>query len=218
MGIPYTGAGVTASVISIDKGVMKLLFTTLRIPTPAYEIITENRSPRLPLPFVVKPANEGSTIGITVVRDKGEIPEALGKGFQYDRKLVIEEYVEGREITVGVVNGLCLPLVEVRPTKGFYDFEAKYTKGMTEYIVPAGVDKDVEKVARETAGDIYREFGLSGCVRIDMLIGKGLPQVIDINTSPGMTETSLVPKAWEHLGRTFEGLVEEILLEACLKT
>ncbi len=218
MGIPYTGAGVTGSAISIDKAVMKYIFTTLSIPTPAYLIITGDESFSFPLPFVVKPANEGSTIGISVVREEREIAEALRNALTYDNKLVVEQYVSGQEITVGVINGMSLPLVEVRPTKGFYDFEAKYTKGMTDYIVPARVDVRVAEKARETALAIYRHFGLAGCARIDMLIDDGLPLVIDINTSPGMTETSLVPKAWGHLGRSFDELVEEILMGAALKT
>lgn len=218
MNIPYTGAGVTGSAISIDKGVMKLLFTALAVPTPPYAIVTGAEEISFPLSFVVKPANEGSTIGISVVRDKKETSEAVKRALKYDRKLVLEKYVNGQEITVAIVNGVCLPTVEVRPVNGFYDFEAKYTKGMTDYIVPAQIDKEVEQKAFDIAGRIYAAFGLAGCVRIDMLIEEGSPLVIDINTSPGMTETSLVPKAWGHLGRTFDELIEEILMGAALKT
>jgi D-alanine-D-alanine ligase len=106
----------------------------------------------------------------------------------------------------------------VRPLKGFYDFEAKYTKGMTEYIIPAGISKNVEKRAQNMALAIYKAFELSGCVRIDMIVDEDVPQVIDINTSPGMTETSLVPKAWGYTGRSFDELVGEILKGASLKT
>ena len=109
-------------------------------------------------------------------------------------------------------------MIEVRPTSGFYDFEAKYTKGMTEYIVPAPISGTAEKRSVETALKVYGAFDLAGSARIDMLIEDDVPMVIDINTSPGMTETSLVPKAWMHLGGTFDGLVEEILLGAALKT
>ena len=124
----------------------------------------------------------------------------------------------GREITVGIVNGLALPIVEVRPKSGFYDYASKYTKGMTEYIVPAEIDADIAERARTEALTVWEQFELAGCVRVDMMLERETPLVIDINTSPGMTETSLVPKAWEYLGRTFDQLVEEILQGADLKT
>ena len=115
------------------------------------------------------------------------------------------------------MNGLTLPIVEVRPKSGFYDYTSKYTKGMTEYLVPAELDPDIEERARDEALTIWRQLDLAGCARIDMIVERDVPLVIDMNTSPGMTETSLVPKAWEHLGRTFDELVEEILQGAGLK-
>jgi D-alanine-D-alanine ligase len=217
MGIPYTGSGVLGSSIALDKAIMKLLFDTTGIPTPAYLISTSSDIAAFPLPFVVKPANEGSTIGISIVREKKDIARAIRLARRYDRKIVIEEYIKGSEITVAIVNNKALPVIEVRPTSGFYDFHAKYTKGMTEYIVPAEINKVTAKRARETALKVYGMFELSGCARIDMLVRGDNPLVIDVNTSPGMTETSLVPKAWGHLGGTFDGLVEEILKGAKLK-
>jgi len=165
----------------------------------------------------VKPANEGSTIGISIVKKQKEVMAAIKKARMFDKKVMIEKYIEGDEITVGIVNGEALPVVQVKPSSGFYDFEAKYTKGMTEYIVPAKIDKTIAKKAGDIAMEVYKAFELAGCVRIDMLVDDDLPKVIDINTSPGMTETSLVPKAWESLGRTFDELVEAILMEASLK-
>ncbi len=218
MEIPYTGSGVIGSSMAMDKAVMKLLFQSVGIPTPAWCIVENGKNTvKLPMPFVVKPANEGSTIGISVVREKREIGPALSHARKYDRKIVAERFVEGDEITVAVVNGEPLPVVQVKPAKGFYDFEAKYTKGMTEYLVPAKITKRVAKKASDIAMKVYQLFELAGCARIDMLVEEGLPQVIDINTSPGMTETSLVPKAWNHLGRTFDDLVEAILMEAALR-
>ena len=134
-----------------------------------------------------------------------------------DRNVLLEEYIEGNEITVGIVNDEVLPVIQVRPLKGFYDFESKYTKGMTEYVIPAQITKSIDKKARNIAMKIYRSFALSGCARIDMIINKNTPSVIDINTSPGMTETSLVPKAWAYLGRTFDDLVERIIEGASIK-
>lgn len=217
MGIPYTGSGVLGSSISMDKGVMKRLLEALKIPTPRYEIHKRGEDFHFPIPCVVKPANEGSTIGVSIVTKESEIEEAKRKAFTYDKKIVIEEYIEGDEITVGIVNGKTLPVIKIRPKGGFYNYEAKYTLGMTEYIIPSGIPTEVEKKAREVAEEIYDAFELSGCVRIDMMVREGTPYVIDVNTSPGMTETSLVPKAWNFMGGTFESLVEEILKGASLK-
>ncbi|OPY78140.1 MAG: D-alanine--D-alanine ligase [Syntrophorhabdus sp. PtaU1.Bin153] len=217
MGIPYTGPGVLGSSMAMDKAMMKIVFDSVGIPTPAYAVVEEGKDVAFPVPFVVKPANEGSTIGISIVRKNEEIAPAIVDARKYDKKVIVEGYVEGDEITVGVVNGETLPVVQVKPVKGFYDFEAKYTKGMTEYIVPADITEAVAEKASDIALKVYRAFDLSGCVRIDMLVKEDVPLVIDINTSPGMTETSLVPKAWGHLGRTFDDLVETILTGASLK-
>jgi len=217
MGIPYTGSGVLGSAMVMDKVVMKMMFESMGIPSPAYTQAEDGGTVHFPLPFVVKPANEGSTIGISIVKKQKEVMAAIKKARMFDKKVMIEKYIEGDEITVGIVNGEALPVVQVKPSSGFYDFEAKYTKGMTEYIVPAKIDKTIAKKAGDIAMEVYKAFELTGCVRIDMLVDDDLPKVIDINTSPGMTETSLVPKAWESLGRTFDELVEAILMEASLK-
>jgi len=217
MGIPYTGPGVLGSSAAMDKSVMKFILEATGIPTPAYVIAAAGDRIALKPPFVVKPANEGSTIGISMVHRKKDTAAAMELALEYDRKIIVEEFVAGQEITVAVVNGRALPVVEVRPLSGFYDFESKYTRGKTQYIVPAEIPRRVAKKAQAIAMDVYRRFDLSGCVRTDMLVRDGMPLVIDINTSPGMTETSLVPKAWAHEGRTFDELIEEILAGASLK-
>ena len=217
MAIPYTGSGVLGSALAMDKCLGKLLLMSLEIPTPAYRICRSEKEADFRLPFVVKPAREGSTVGISIVRKREQKQKAIETAFEYDNKLLLEQYVIGREITVGIVNGLPLPVVEVRPKSGFYDYAAKYTKGMTEYIVPAEIDADIEEKARAEALTVWEQFDLSGCARVDMMLERETPLVIDINTSPGMTETSLVPKAWAHLGKTFDQLVEEILKGADLK-
>jgi D-alanine-D-alanine ligase len=218
MAIPYTGSGVLASALAMDKCLCKVLMESLAIPTPAYKISSSRDDCSFPLPFVIKPAREGSSVGISIVRMESEKEAAVETAFAYGHKVLIEKYIEGREITVGIVNGSALPIVEVRPRSGVYDFTSKYTKGMTEYVVPAEIAPDVERGAKEEALELWRRFDLAGCARIDMIVDHGsVPQVIDINTSPGMTETSLVPKAWEHLGKTFDELVEEILQGADLK-
>jgi D-alanine-D-alanine ligase len=215
--IPYTGSGVLGSANALDKAVMKMIFKGIGIPTPASEVVRTAAKVTLAPPYVVKPAREGSTIGVSIVKTERQAPKALKEAFRYDRKVLVEKYLPGPEITVGIVNGQVLPVVEVRPLKGFYDYEAKYTKGMTEYIVPARIAEDVKQRACEAASRVYDAFELSGCVRIDMIVWRRTPSVIDINTSPGMTETSLVPKAWIHRGGTFDSLVEAILKGASLK-
>jgi D-alanine-D-alanine ligase len=217
MGIPYTGPGVLGSSAAMDKAIMKFILQASNIPTPDYVIAGAGGRIRLKPPFVVKPANEGSTIGISLVHKKKDLPAAMELALKYDRKVVVEEFIAGQEITVAVINGRALPVIEVRPHSGFYDFEAKYTKGMTEYIVPALISRTMAKKAQAVALDVCRRFDLMGCVRIDMLIREDVPYVIDINTSPGMTETSLVPKAWAYEGRTFDELIEEILSGVSLK-
>lgn len=215
--IPYTGSGVLASALAMDKAMMKHILSAADVPTPPYKIYRTGQSIKFPLPFVIKPANEGSTIGVSIVKEKKQIEEAVQYAFKYDKKVVVEKYIKGQEITVGIIDDMTLPIVEVRPKKGFYDFESKYTSGMTEYIVPARVTKTIEKKANNIARKVYGLFELSGCARIDMLVEDGVPHVIDINTSPGMTETSLVPKAWAYLGKTFDELIEKILSGASLK-
>lgn len=218
MGIPYTGSGVLGSALAMDKCLDKALLISLGVPTPDYRVCESKGNGDLPLPFVVKPACEGSSVGISVVRLPQEIAPAMETAFKYGDRVLVERYVEGREITVGIVNGLVLPIVEVRPKSGVYDYSSKYTKGMTEYLVPADLPKEIEKAAQDAALTVWKHFRLAGCARIDMIVDAGnRPQVIDINTSPGMTETSLVPKAWASLGRTFDDLVEEILQGASLK-
>jgi D-alanine-D-alanine ligase len=217
MSIPYTGSGVLGSATAMDKITMKLILTGMGIPTPEYAVAARGEPVVFPLPFVVKPSNEGSSIGISVVKEESKKTDAVETAFRYDKKVLVEKFIKGSEITVAVVNGRALPVVEVRPASGFYDFEAKYTKGMTEYIVPAPISETAEKRAMETALKVYGAFDLAGSARIDMLIENDVPMVIDINTSPGMTETSLVPKAWAHSGGTFDSLVEEILMGAALK-
>jgi D-alanine-D-alanine ligase len=215
--IPYTGSGVLGSALAMDKCLGKLLLMSLGVPTPSYRLCLSEKDSDFPLPFVVKPAREGSTVGISIVRKAEDVEQAIKTAFTYDTKVLIESFVEGREITIGVVNSDVLPIVEVRPKSGFYDYESKYSKGMTEYFVPAELSKTVEEKARRSALDIWRHFDLSGCARIDMMVKDETPQVIDINTSPGMTETSLVPKAWACSGKSFDDLVVEILKGAKVK-
>ncbi len=217
LAIPYTGSGVLGSSVAMDKAVMKSLLRSIDVPTPDYIVCRAHDEAHFALPFVAKPAREGSTIGISIVTAEEQKGEALSTALRYDSKILLEKYIKGREITVGVVNGTALPIVEVKPSGGFYDYHAKYTKGMTEYLVPAKLDAQVEARAVDCALRIWESWELAGCVRVDMLLDGDVPMVIDVNTSPGMTESSLVPKAWARMNRSFDELVEEILMNAGLK-
>jgi len=225
MGIPYTGSGVLASALAIHKIMAKKVFACEKIPTPSFEVFYrgeiergELRKISVPLPLVVKPAREGSTIGISIVRREEELIPAFKTAGDYDEEILVEEFVKGKEITVAILDGLALPIIEIAPRSGFYDYHAKYTKGETEYILPARIPREKYLYAQEVALKAYQVFGCSGCVRVDMMADEdGNPYVIDVNTMPGMTETSLVPQAAAYAGIPFEDLAERILLGASLK-
>jgi len=225
MRIPYTGSGVLASALALHKVMAKKFFFCEHIPTPTYEVFRreeiEKNSPRttsLPLPVVVKPAREGSTIGVSVVKKEEELNPALQEACKYDEEILVEEFMKGKEITVGILEDIPLPVIEIVPKSGFYDYHSKYTKGETEYILPARIPREKYLYAQEISLKAFQALGCSGCARVDVMTDEeGNPFVIDVNTMPGMTETSLLPKAALYAGISFEDLVERILLGAELK-
>lgn len=225
MRIPYTGSGVLASALSMDKIMSKRIFAAHAIPTPASHILqaTEGVKEALeklnfPFPMVVKPASEGSTIGVTIVHDKEGLAQAIEHARQYDHRLLLEEYIKGKEITLGVLNGQTLPIIEIAPKGGFYDYRAKYSKGETEYILPPSIPAKTHEEAERIGLEAYKVLGCEGCARVDMMADeKGESFVLEVNSMPGMTETSLVPKAAHFAGIDFPELVERILRGASLK-
>ena len=225
MRIPYTGSGVLASALALHKIMAKKFFFCEHIPTPTYEVLYRDdieknslRAISLPLPVVVKPAREGSTIGISIVKREEELIPALKEAGQYDEEILVEEFMKGSEITVGILEDIPLPVIEIVPKSGFYDYHSKYTKGETEYIIPARVSREKYLYAQEVSLRAFQALGCSGCARVDLMTDEeGNPFVIDVNTMPGMTETSLLPKAAHFAGISFEELVERILLGAALK-
>lgn len=220
MGIPYTGSGILASAVAINKAATKDMLISKNIKTPGFmtlKRVEDAGTIKMELPVVVKPAKEGSTIGISIVRDVKDLLAAVEEAFRYDSLVLVEEFVKGREVTVSVLDGRPLAIVEVRPKSGFYDFHSKYTAGMTEYICPAVVSREIEKACMDRAVAVYEAVGCSGAARVDMIIDDEGPQVIEVNTIPGMTETSLLPKAAACEGLNFEELVERILDGAGLK-
>ena len=224
MGIPYTGSGVLASAISINKALAKKLFILNRIPTPAFKIVKKGTVvdnaifKDLGLPFIVKPNSQGSTIGVSIVNDKNEASYAIKKALKYDDTALIEKFIKGRELTVGILCNKALPIIEIRPKKAMYDFKAKYTKGMTEYIAPAPLSKMLEKRLFDYALKAFNTLGCSGTARVDIMLDKrNKPYVLEVNTIPGMTELSLLPKAAACAGISFPELVEKILLNVQLR-
>jgi len=225
MRIPYTGSGVLASALAMHKIMSKKFFLCEKIPTPRFEVFQRNEINKdhpkklsLPLPIVVKPAREGSTIGISIVRKDEELGPALKKAGEYDEEILVEEFMKGREITVGILENIPLPVIEIVPKSGFYDYHSKYTKGETQYILPARIPREKYLYAQQISLRAFQELGCTSLGRVDLMTDEDEnPFVIDVNTMPGMTETSLLPKAASYAGIPFEDLVERILLGASLK-
>jgi D-alanine-D-alanine ligase len=229
LGIPYTGSGVQASAVGMHKVTTKTVLAAHGIPVPAGLVIRRGermsrahalRSARLRWPVVVKPASEGSTIGITIVKKPAQWDEALALAHQYDRDALVEAYVPGHEVTVSLLGRkdeapLALPAVEIVAPNGFYDFSAKYEKGKTRYLCPAPLSSAVTKQIRQLALEAYDALGCAGAARVDFRITpRGRPYVLEINTVPGMTETSLLPMAAAQAGIGYEELTERILESA----
>jgi D-alanine-D-alanine ligase len=222
MGIPYTGSGVRASAIAMHKGITKALLAYHGLPVPRGTVIREtDRTPARSLPkglrwpVVVKPAAQGSTIGVTIVRSASGWRRALQRAFRYDSEALVEAYVAGRELTVSVLDGTALPVVEILAPSGFYDYAAKYEKGLTRYLCPAPLAPALGRQLRELAVRTYRLIGCEGAARVDFRVNRrGRPCVLEANTVPGMTETSLLPMAAAQVGLDYGTLAERILASA----
>lgn len=213
MGIPYTGSGVLASALAMDKEATKKIFIYHGIPVPPFKVVLrgEKFEPEF-FPCVVKPAQEGSSVGVNIVNNEVELHSAMNEAFQYGERIIIEKFIEGKEIHIGVLGDKVLGGVEVRPKKGFYSYEAKYTKGLTEYILPPEIDNALYEKLKELGLKAHKALGCKGGTRVDMIVDReGNPYVLEVNTIPGMTETSLLPKIASLAGYDFKGLVKEIL-------
>ena len=222
MDIPYTGSGVMASSVAMDKVVTKQLMLHHGIVTPRYAVLRgegELNGLQLPgdFPLVVKPAREGSTIGITIARDRESFEQGVKEALEMDDVVLIEEYIEGDEVTVGVLEGDVLPVIQVVPKSGFYDYSSKYTAGSTEYLLPAPQSDVITGRLQDAALKAYRALDCRGGARVDFMIRNNEIYCLEVNTIPGMTETSLLPKAASHAGISFAELSERILLGAGLR-
>jgi D-alanine-D-alanine ligase len=237
MGIPYTGSGVSACIRAADKVLAKHAMRDQGIPTPTFYAFNETAfqalgaggalpaiEVRLQFPIVVKPASQGSALGIKFARTPADIPQALVAAFSYDRKVLLERYVPGRDLAVSILEGdrgpQALPIVEAAPIRrsqeDFYDFESRYEIGRTTFICPAELDDELAARASEIALDVYSLIGCAGFARIDLMLENGTDAlyVLEANPIPGLTETSLLPQAADAAGISFEELIDQILSSA----
>jgi D-alanine-D-alanine ligase len=214
LGIPYTGAGSASSRRAFDKNLAKAAFTAARVPTPRAEILDLSQGPQLPSfspPFVVKPPREGSSVGVHIVRDDAQAVSAMADAARYSKDLLVEEFIDGMELTVGILNDAALPIVHIIPPAGVYDMASKYpwlsgAQG-SQYICPADLDDATTRAVQDAALAAHRSLGIEIYSRVDVLLdSQGRPFVLEANTIPGMTETSLLPKAAAATGISFPAL------------
>lgn len=217
LGLPYTGSGVLASSMAMDKVTTKKLLLHHGIPTPAFAVYQagEDRdrfcAQIAHWPVIAKPAHEGSTIGVTIAHNREELERGLDEGLRFDATILVEEFIRGDEATVSVLNGEALPVIQVVPKTGFYDFTSKYTAGQTEYLLPAPFPAELYARLQQSAMQAVAALGCQGAARVDFMIRDQAIFCLEVNTIPGMTETSLLPKAAAYAGIGFDELVQRIL-------
>ena len=220
--IPYTGSGAKACKIAMDKNITKLIAKSINIPTPNWILLTRDghsgmklhdiQSPKFSYPYVVKPSNEGSTFGLSIVNEESELEEAISLASEFSGEILVEEYIPGRELTVGIVDNKPLPIVEIMPIHNLYDYECKYTEGMSKYLVPAELSDHLERSLYKDTLKIYQIIGCRHYARADFRLNeKGEHYLLEINTLPGMTSTSLLPKAAKAAGLEFPDLIDTII-------
>ena len=210
--IPYTGSGPEASLRSFDKLMSKKIFVEKGIPTPRFEILKPGQKRSLPLPVVVKPIRQGSSIGVHILFEESEWSGALNEALTYDGEVLVEAYIEGRELTVGVVGDEILPVIEIKAPDGFYNYKAKYTKGLTQYIVPAEIPPDRAAECRRLALLTFKALDCKDMGRVDFrMTPSGELFVLELNNIPGFTGTSLLPKAARAVGIEFPELCDRII-------
>lgn len=224
-GIPYTGSGALACGLAMHKGCSKLVFEAQKLPTASWQAIHRSTAPaawgrdvKFPLPWVVKPADSGSAIGVTIVRGKKDFAGAVRKAFRYSEWAVVEKFVPGTEVTVAVLGTKALPVIEILPVNEFYDFDSKYTPGHSAHIIPARIPASSRTKAQTLSLKAGKALGCQDYYRVDLIVPpKGEPQILEVNTAPGMTSTSLVPDAAKAAGIAFPVLLKRIALMALKK-
>lgn len=215
LGVPYTGSGPLASALAMDKELSKRLFEDVGVPTPPWLMAPVQGAEverRLGFPAIVKPSKQGSTVGITVVQAPQELDAAVRLAYEFDDEVVIEKFIRGRELTVGILGERALPVVEILPKHEIYDYDCKYTKGMSEYRVPAPLSEEESRTIRDLALRAHRALKLRGFSRIDFRMSpEGRFYCLEANSLPGLTQTSLLPKAAAAAGIPFPELCEQIV-------
>jgi D-alanine-D-alanine ligase len=223
MGIPYTGSGVLASAMAMNKIFAKKVFEACGLTVAQYRVVRRGGEASLEtlgfsLPVVVKPSQEGSSVGVSIVRRVEDMGPALDAAFAYDEEILVEEFIKGREIQVGILEERALGAIEIVPKKEFYDYEAKYTAGMAEHILPAPLSPGLYRQVLRLGEEAHGALGCSGYSRVDFLVTeRDECYLLEVNTLPGMTSLSLLPEIAKGAGIGFEDLVEKILVSASLK-
>jgi len=219
LGIPYTGSGVLASALAMDKRRTKLLWKASGLPTPSWEMLDARSdmravAGRLGLPLMVKPASEGSSIGMSKVSDAAALDEAHALAAKYDRSVMAEKFIEGLELTAGILGDDPLPLIRLETPRDFYDYQAKYLADDTRYLIPCGLPAARERELQALCLEAFRALGCRGWGRVDLMLDvAGEPYLLEANTAPGMTDHSLVPMAARATGLSYEDLCLRILEE-----
>lgn len=211
--IKYTGSGAIASSLCMDKAASKEIAKRNGIETPDWQLIQKaTQKVNISLPFVVKPNDQGSTVGLSIVKNDQFIQSAIDLAFQHGNKVIIEKFISGRELTMPIINEDAYPIVEINPKNNYYDYECKYTPGMSEYSCPADLEQNlVEKIESNTI-KLFQKFDCSVYARADYILDKsGVPYFLEMNTLPGMTSTSLVPKSAYARGQSFQKLIRYII-------
>jgi D-alanine-D-alanine ligase len=223
MGIPYTGSGVLASALAMNKIFAKKVFDACGLTVAQYRVVGRGGETcpdtlGFSLPVVVKPSQEGSSVGVSIVRRWEDLGPALDAAFAYDEEILVEEFISGREIQVGILEERALGAIEIVPKKEFYDYEAKYTEGMAEHILPAPLSPELYRKVLRLGEQAHGALGCSGYSRVDFLVTeRDECYLLEVNTLPGMTSLSLLPEIARGAGICFEELVEKILISASLK-
>jgi len=211
LGVPYTGEGAEGSRVAFDKILSKERFAAAGVPTSAWSILRAGEPLLKDPPFVLKAPRQGSSVGVHIVKTPAQAKAALDDCLRFGEQVLLEDFFVGRELTVGILGDIALPVVEIVPHEGFYDYEHKYTKGASDYFVPAPIGEDATRAVQKAALEAHRALGLEVYSRVDILLAAdGSLNVMEINTIPGMTETSLLPKAASVIGLSFPALCDRI--------
>jgi D-alanine-D-alanine ligase len=218
--IPYTGSGVLGSALAMDKLRTKLLWQASGLPTPPHELLDAHAdlrpvAARLGLPLMVKPISEGSSLGMSKVREAAALDEAFALAVNYDKAVMAEKFIEGTELTVGILGDEALPIIKLETPRDFYDYQAKYVADDTRYIIPCGLPPARVREIQALCLQAFRVLGCSGWGRVDLMLDRsGAPYLLEVNTAPGMTDHSLVPMAARAVGLSYEDLCLRILESA----